>query len=128
MNKFKFLAWIGAVWNFWQCSASIDKLFAGSWFPWIVDFGLEGAGLTLCIGLIQKKSSALPKARLLLLITAGWYLVVSVARYFMNEIPEIRANMPAFVGFVVLTIAVNLVLWKIWGSDEAANYANSQAS
>ena len=125
MNKFKILAWLGAVWNFWQCSASIDKLFAGSWFPWIVDFGLEGAGLTLCIGLIQKKSSALPKARLQLLITAGWSLIISVAQYFTNVTPELRTYVPAFVGLVAWTIAVNLVLWKIWSSEEAAKYANA---
>ncbi len=125
MNKFKILAWLGAVWNFWSCATLVQPLFAGSWFPQIVDFGLEGAGLTLCIALIQKKSSALPKARLLLLITAGWSLVISVAQYFTNVTPGLRAYVSVFVGIVALTIAVNLALWKIWGSEEAAKYANA---
>jgi hypothetical protein len=125
MNKYKFLAWAGAVYNFWSCSALIQLLFTRTWFLQIVDFGLAGAGLTLCIGLAQKKSSALPKARLLLLISAGWSLVLSIAQYFMNMTPELRAYAPAFVGFVVLTIAVKLALWKIWSSEEAAKYANA---
>lgn len=122
------LAWLGAVWHFWECSFISWGFSFGASFPAIVDFGFAGAGLTLCIGLIQKKSSALPKARLLLLITAGWSLVHSVARIFMNEIPEIRTSTLAFVGVVgviALGIAVNLVLWKIWSSKEAAKYANA---
>ena len=46
----------------------------------------------------------------------------------MNEIPEIRTSTLAFVGVVgviALGIAVNLVLWKIWSSKEAAKYANA---
>lgn len=132
MNKFKILAWLGAVWNFWSCTDPVKYLSAGFSFIYLVDLLLAGAGLFLCIALIQKKSSALPKARLLLLIAAGWS-IVSGTLVMAN--PTLRETLSAadslgwftwlagiFIGFDVVS---NLVMWKLWSSEEAAKYANT---
>jgi hypothetical protein len=132
MNKYKFLAWLGAVYNFWSCTDPVKYLSAGFSFTHLVDLLLAGAGLVLCIALIRKKSSALPKACLLLLITAGWSLVSAL---LVITDPALREALSGseylsffswlagvYVGFQVIS---NLVMWKLWSSEEAAKYANA---
>lgn len=133
MNKFKILAWAGVLFNSWALVSTVPTV---SSFPLngIVGLALQLAGIVLCIGLIQKKSSALPKARLLLLISAGWSVVGGISQYLMN--PEIftpDVNSPDLaqfavagaVGFVIISVVINLILWKVWGSEGAAKYANA---
>jgi hypothetical protein len=132
MNKYKFLAWLGAVWSFWSCTEPVQSLSAGFSFIDLVDLLLAGAGLVLCIALIRKKSSALPKARLLLLITAGWSLMSGILVIANPTLRETLSEADSlawfswlagvFIGFQVIS---NLVMWKLWSSEEAAKYANA---
>ena len=132
MNKFKILAYAGVLFNSWALVNTVPNV---SSYPLtgIVGLALQLAGIVLCIGLIQKKSSALPKARLLLLISAGWSVVGALVQYLMNPevyTPDVSPDLAQFavagaVGFVIISVVINLVLWKVWGSEEAVKYANA---
>ena len=132
MSKYKFFALTGVAYNFWSCTDSIKYLFAGFSFISLADLLLAGAGLVLCIALIRKKSAAPPKARLLLLITAGWSIVDGA---LMLANPTLReafseAEVLSFVSWVYVVYSgfhfiANLIMWKLWSSEEAAKYANA---
>ena len=130
MNKFKILAWAGVLLNSWQLVGTVPAISVSP-LTGIVGLALQLSGIVLCIGLIQKKSSALPKARLLLLISAGWSVVGSIVQYLMK--PEIlttpgvdsSAVAALTVGAVIISVVINLILWKVWGSEEASKYANA---
>ena len=130
MNKFKVLAWAGVLFNTLALVATVPEILTSP-LTEVVGLVLQLAGIVLCIGLIQKKSSALPKARLLLLVSAGWSVLGSIVQYLTNpedlSIPGVNpSSVAAFaLGIVILKVAVNLVLWKAWGSEEAAKYANA---
>ncbi len=125
MKKFRFLAWAGAIFNFLVCYNAAQALVKGSWFPDIVTLALCGAGMVLCIALIQKKAWALPKARLQLLIYPAWAVLGNVAAYAMNPQPS---NPVLIVVFMSIPIALYLIVWKIWSSENAEKYADVQAS
>ena len=130
MNKFKILAWAGVLSNSWALVGTVPTISVSP-LTGIVGLVLQIAGIVLCIGLIKKKSSALTKARLLLLISAGWSVVGSIVQYLIR--PEVLTNpdvdssaVAAFaVGAVIISVVINLILWKVWSSEEAAKYANA---
>ena len=133
MNKFRVLAWAGVLLNSWALVSTVPTV---SSYPLtgIVGLALQLAGIVLCIGLIQKKSSALPKARILLLFSAGWSVVGSILQFLMNPAalsPDVISPdvapfaVAAAVGLAIFSVVFNLVLWKVWGSDEASRYANA---
>ena len=132
MSKYKFFALTGVAYNFWSCTDSIKYLSAGFSFISLADLLLAGAGLVLCIALIRKKSSALPKARLLLLITAGWSIVSGVLMFANPTLREAfaEAEVLSFLSWMYAAysgfhLIANLIMWKLWSSEEAAKYANA---
>ena len=122
MKKFAFLAWAGAIFNFLGCLGMTKSILLGAWFPQIISLLISGAGLVLCILLIQKKNSALQKARTQLLVSAAWVLIGSAIAQAISP-QGFAANLTPVIINVVISVVLSLAVWKVWCSDEADKYA-----
>ena len=123
MRKYTLLAWAGAIFNFLGCQGTTKSILLGVWFPQIVSLLISGAGLVLCILLIQKKNSALQKARIQLLVSAAWAAIGSVIAIAISP-GGFGADLSLVIINVIVTIALSLGIWKVWCSDEAEKYAS----
>ena len=80
------------MYSFWSCKDPVQHLTAALSIVYLVDLLLAGAGLVLCIALIQRKSVALSKARLLLRIAAGWSVFNGLLVLMNPELREVLSD------------------------------------